>query len=584
MVTQIQLGNIFSQNGRRVVTGGASGFDVEGLIKGIIDARRQPAVVLEKNMESNTKVAEAFGEMRTALSNFRDAANFLRKPPGVANASDNIFEYRSSSLSATNGATAGNFLSVITKPGAKVTDYQIEVKQLATSNVNVTNTIAVADLDTAVVGVGAGFALQAGALSLGAGGTTVSLSAGDSLAQVVSKINAAKGISGVEADTIKIADGQYRLSLKTVKTGAAQNYSLAASPTFSNIGFAITQSSQDSIINLDGTDIQRSSNSFEDVVKGVAFTLKQVTPVGTKVTAKVEADLEIARTGIVNFVNAYNEFRLFSARQTELGSDGKPLKDSVLASNSTLSLVNSRVSGEIASVVNGILSSSDPDRLADIGIKFSDFPGDDETPFTRNILTIDEDALKEALQTNFDGVRKVFEFDYSANNSNFQIFTRTNDLSISNFTVNITGTTYNATYTDSLGATQTIALDGEVASSGSGVVLKGKSGTPLSGLSMIYGVNGDASINVNISQGLGDRLYNSLDDILKDDTGVLDIELSAMASKEERAKTRISTIDQQLERYREQLLSQFSALERALNSANRLLQTLDAQSNANSNA
>jgi flagellar hook-associated protein 2 len=583
MVTQIQLGNIFSQNGRRVVTGGASGFDVEGLIKGIIEARRQPAVTLEKNIESNTKVAEAFGEMRTKLNNFRDAANFLRRPPGVANASDNIFEYRTSSLSATNGADAGNFLSVITKPGAKVTDYQIEVKQLATSNVHVTNTINVADLDTAVVGVGAGFALQAGALSLGASGTTVNLNAGDSLAQVVAKINAAKGASGVEADTIKIADGQYRLSLKTIKTGASQEYSLAASPIFSNIGFAVTQSAQDSIMNLDGTDIQRSSNSFDDVVKGVAFTLKQVTPIGTKVTTKVEADLEIARTGIVNFVNAYNEFRLFSSKQNKLGSDGRPLEDSVLASNSTLNLVNSRISGEIASVVNGILSSSDPDRLADIGIKFSDFPGDNESPFTRNILTIDEDALKEALQTNFEGVRRVFEFDYSANDSNFQIFTRTNDLSVSNFTVDIIGTNYTATYTDDLGVVQTVALDGEVASGGSGVVLKGRVGTPLSGLSMIYGASGDASIDVNVSQGLGDRLFNSLDDVLKKDTGVLDVELSALSSREERAKTRISTIDQQLERYREQLLSQFSALERALTSANRLLQTLDAQANANAN-
>ncbi len=582
MPTQITLGNIFTQNDRKVITGGASGIDIEGLIKGVIDAKRQPAVVLEKNIEKNVKTSEALGEMRTILNKFKDAANFLRKAAGVKNSSDNIFEYRSAALTSNTSVAASNYMGITVKPGAKITNYEVEVKQLATSSAYVTNTISVADLNTAVVGVGAGFALLAGTLNVGANGTAINLVAGDTLAQVVSKVNAAKGLSGVEADTIKVANGQYRLSLKTVQTGVAQNYSLTASPTFSNIGFAINTAASDSIINVDGTDIQRSSNAFDDVVNGISFTLSQATPLGTKVKVGVKADIEIAKQGIMNFVNAYNDFKLFASKQSELGDNGKPLKEAVLAGSSTLSFVNSRVNAEVANIVDGI-TGTDPNRLADIGIKFTDFPGNDEDPFTRNILTVDEDALKAALESNFDGVRKVFEFDYSSNNSNFQIFQRTNDLALTAFSVNITGTTYNATYVDSLGATQTIALDGSLAVGADGVVLKGRAGTPLAGLVMIYGANGNAAINVNLSQGIGDRVYNNLDSLLKSDVGAVDVEIKAMASKDERSKARIVTIDEQLSRYRDQLLNQYGALERAISSANSILQSLDANSSARNN-
>jgi flagellar hook-associated protein 2 len=586
MITQIQLGNIFSQNGRQVVGGGNTGLDVETLVNSLVEARRLPAVTLEENIEKNAKISTALSDMRAILNRFQDAANFLRNPPGVRNFSDNVFEYRSADVSSNSAVAGSNYLRVNAEPGAAITDYAVTVQQIATRNQYVTNTIAVADLNTAVVGVGAGFALQAGTLELGANSTDIVLNAGDTLAQVVTKINAAKGISGVEAETIKVADGQYRLSLKTTDTGAAENYSLAASPVFTTIGFATTQVAQDAIINLNGTDVQRSSNNFDDVLEGISFTALQATPAATTLNVSIEADTEVAKQGILNFVDAYNEFRLFASAQSQLGNDGRPLEDAILAGSPTLSLINSRIGNEISGVVSGILDAADPARLADLGIKFSDFPGDDENPFTRNILTVDEGVLETALQTNFDAVRKVFEFDFSSDNSDLQVFQRSNQLGINSFSLNInqTGGVYEATYLDASNNPVTIALDGTAAAGGSGVVLTGRADTPLEGLVLIYGNTNDATVNVNISQGIADRLYNNLDGIVKEDTGVLDTELQSLSDKDERSQTRIDLIDEQLARYRDQLLSQFSALERAINSANTILQILDAQANARSNS
>lgn len=861
MITQIQLGNIFSQNDRTILTGGQSGLDIEGLVDSLVQARRQPAVILESTIEANAKVTTAVTDMRSILDRFRDAAGFLRNPPGVQNQSENIFEFRKGAVSSNSAVAGSNYMSVTAEPGANTTNYDMQITQLATRSVYTTNTFAIADADTAVVGAGNPF--QAGPIFLGANAVQIDLDDGDSLNQVEAKINAAKDLSGIEAIAIKVANGQYRLSLKSVNTGtdttvptvappppsfvttdaifrfdandingngnysdnptanqavtnpvdgagtvtmtaggttptldvdgasngqaafdfsagngyyalsnnaaintgtyqeksfafsfqtgaditgtqviyeqgggtrsyslqimpdagngnAATLYAVAhntaewvpgeqyqvlnlgvvtantdynvvvnfdatANPTvndtantftgfvngvqvaqqtgiaqmaphsggasigatvdglglangttatgpglyfkgkvseiamfnkalsateisdinnyydtkysqpissgsvvtgaaFAGVGFAITQNAQNAIVQFDGTTIERSSNSINDIVEGVTFNLLQETPVGTDLEVEIKPDLELARTGILNFVDAYNEFRLFASAQSQVGTNGRPLETSVLAGNSTLTLTSARINAEIASIVEGI-TGGDPSRLSDIGIEFSDFPGDAETPFTRNILVLDEDKLDAILQSDFDAVRKVFEFDYTSDDPDLQIFRRNNQLGVSAVSLNIDQTNgiYEATYLNSSNVSVTIALNGQALTSGAGVVLNGVEGTVLEGLTMIYGSPDDAVVNLGLTQGVGDRIFNTLDDLLNRDTGAVSVSLRSIQEKNERLQTDIQRIDNQLERYRDQLLEQYSALEAAINSANTILQTLEAQANAASN-
>lgn len=577
MITQIQLGNFFSSNGRNVVTGSASGFDVKGLVDGLAEAKRQPAVLLESKVDKNKKVSTALNDFKTKLETFKDAANFLRNPPGVQNSADNIFDYRKATVASNSAVAGSSYLSITAVPGANVSQYEVEVDQLATRNNYTTNTFALADADT--VAVGGGGPLNAGTLHLGASGTAITLSAGETLNNVVAKVNAVKSTSGVEASIVKVSNGNYRIAFKSIETGAAQNYDIqAANPGIFNVGFAVLQDADDAQITFDGTTIQRSTNSIDDVVQGVTFNLLQTTPPGTELTVDIDADRELAKQGIMNFVNAYNDLKLFAAKQTALGDDGQPLEDSVLANNTTVNTTFSRISAELASAVNGI-TSGDPSRLSELGIKFSDFPGDDETPFTRNILTVDEDKLTSALESNFDKVRKVFEFDSVSSNANLQVFKRTNALGVSDVSLNIdrTNDVYQATY----GAT-TVNLDYEELSDGS-VVLTGPAGSSIDGLMMIYADAADTTATLHLTQGVGDRMYNTLDTLLAKDTGVIDVAINALADDNERYGKEISKIDDMIEKYRDQLLEKFAALEKAISSANTLLQSLDAQANAQAN-
>lgn len=852
MITQVQFGNIFTSGSKQVLGGTNTGYDTEAIIGGLVDAKRLPAVQLEQKLEQNAAQQAAYAELRSILSRFQDASDFLRNPPGVQNDGDNIFQYRSAALTTNTAVAASNYLDVTVEPGASLSNYDISVNQIATQNTKTTNTFAATDLNAVVVG--AGQPIAAGTQAFGAAGVNVTFDAGDTLAEVIAKVNAVSDQSGVEATALKVADGQYRIQFKTTDTGTAANYDLgygytepsffstdaifrfdagdidgdgdqadnplattpigtagdltgntslsasganvtlepsgefglpevdfagvgsalvvgntadintggpftektfalsfttgadvtgtqtiyeqgvtgrnfgvyiapdpgnggaatlfavahnsnewvgadqtkvlnlgavnanqhynveisfdaSANPTahdplntftgyvngvqvdqatnlqqqlahtgdiaiggringstlpdgtspagdgnyfqgsvnevvltntalssaertelntyftqryqtpipsvFDSLGFAIQEDAVDAELVIDGTTVVRSSNTIDDLIEDVTFELKQPTPPGTEVDVDVNPDLEIARNGILNFVDTYNELRIFMSRQTQIGDDGLPTDDAVLSSSSTLRNTMTTLTAELSRAVAGLGGIS---RLSDIGITFDDFPGDEETPFTRNILTVDQDTLDSALASDFDSVRQIFEFDYTSDDSDIQVFSRTNALNVSEFSLNIdiTNGVYQATYDDN-GTPTTIDLDIEMISGG-GMLLIGQEGTVLEGLQLIYGDTVDTTANITVTQGIGDRIFNSLDSVLDEDSGAVSVEMDSLSDASVRLEEEIARIDEIVERFRQQMLEKFTALEQALSSVNTILQSLDAQANAQASA
>lgn len=569
----ISLGSIYNQGGKTIVGGGSSNLDTDSLINSLVEAKRLPAVRLESNIENNTAKIDALNELSGILENFRDAANFLRNPPGVGNATDNIFNYSSATVSANTGS-GDSYLSATVETGTDASTYSLTVDQLATKQTRVTNTFAAADLDAQVVGGGGPF--SAGTLTLGPSGITIGLTDGDTLAQMLSKINAVKGDSGVEANAVKVSDGNYRLTFKATATGTDQNFDFnAANPTFfsGGLGFFSQTDAVDSLVTIDGTQVTRQTNNINDLVDGINFSLSQVTPPGTELTVGVQADTELAKNAILNFVDAYNAFRVFASKQTETTDDGERVSEAVIGSNNSLrSLINS-VGTEISSVVDGLASNN---SLAAVGIELTDFAGDDETPFTRNILQVDDGQLDAALASDFNAVRKVFEFDYTADNPDFVVFKRTNGLSATSISFNIDQT--NGIFEATVDGT-TYTLESAPLGSG-GVSLTGPDGSPIAGLNVLYTNTDDTVVNVNLTQGVADRLYNVLDNSLDEEDGIISQEIDSLGERNTRLEEDIARIDQMIENFRFSLLDRFAALEAAISSVNSILQLLDSQAEA----
>ena len=279
-------------------------------------------------------------------------------------------------------------------------------------------------------------------------------------------------------------------------------------------------------------------------------------------------------------MNAYNDFKLFYARQTAIDESGKPLDTATLGSNPVLRASLANISSELSRSVGGISGSFN--KLGDIGISFGDYPGDATTPATRNTLVLDDAKLTSALAANYSNVRQVFEFSFASDSTKLQAYAHSNEYSGTNFALNINESShsYSATYSVN-GTPTTIALTATPISGG-GTTLTAPSGGPLKGLTLIYNGSGTDTDNINVttSQGFGDRVYNALDNVLKDTTGSLARELASVNDNNTRYQKDITRIDDQVSRYRNALTDKYAKLEAAIAKVNTILQSLDAQSKA----
>ncbi len=589
MVTSIQLGNFFTSGGKTVLGGvGGSGLDTEGLIDGLTEAKRLPAVSLEDKVTINGKKTDALAEFRTLLSSVKDAAGFLRNPPGVGNQAQNAFAYTSVTVISNTSVDASNYLTVSSSPGVTPTTYNIsEIDSIAAAKQQGTVDITITDADTAFVTASAtANRWTAGTVTIN--GVNITLETGDTLNEVAAKFNANLDDLGFTTSVIKVSDGVYQLAFTANDTGTDADFDLnsgtfvtAGSAVFNSFVFADRQTASDAVFTINGVEITRQSNSISDVFSGVTFNLKQETPALTTLTATVAADTSIVKNGIINFINAYNDLRIFSAKQIELGDDGQYVDDAVLSNNATFRNTVSSITSTLAQIVSG-LTSGDPSRLSDVGVTFADLPESADNPLVRNILDLNEGNLDSELADDFEAFRRVFEFDLETSNPNLRVFSRTNALDISAFTITFTGgatPSATATYNNGSGPV-TIDLDVAAIEDNStgdvlGYNLIGEDGTVLEGLHLIYAATSSATISVTATQGLADKIFNIADGVL-DDEGSLASELDSIEEANTRLEEQIARIDEQVERFRQQLLDKFAALEQAISRVNNLLASIDA--------
>lgn len=608
MVTEITLGTFGTQGGKNVLTGGASKIDTKGLIDSLAAARRTPAVRLETKNTAIDGQTAALNDLKTIFAKFQAAVDTLRNPPGVDVDSKNIFQYRTASVTTSTGATASNFLDVTVQPGAVAQSYTVNsITQLAFQTKQQSGNFLLADSSTASAvtanGVPTAGLFEAGTINLRAvdgtvGGIPLTLSEGDSLETVASKFNEISSRTGIQASVLTVATGTYKLIFTATKPGTTFGFDLSQTAPTPGAGIesdadgvfaqlaaiTTTQSAQNSLFTIDGVAISRESNSVSDALDGVTFTLKQPTTSGT-IGVSIVPDTALVNSAITQFADAYNEFKLFAANQSLLDENSQPKETSVLYNNATFRNIVAAVSSEVSRVVAGITGSGNPSQLSDIGLKLENFAGDDTNPETKNILTLDTDALQSALLSNFDGVRKLFEYQQVSDNSSFLTSKRSNNLTITGFQVVIDSVagTYKATYTDPALGLVTVDFVA-TAIAGGGVSLKGPAGSALEGSEFVFAASGSATINVSLTQGFGDRFYNLIDSFTNAVNGTVTTELSTLNDAKTRNTTEITTIDERITRLRDQLVQQFANLEAALSKANNLLQLLDAQANARNNA
>ena len=363
-------------------SGIGSGIDIESLVTQLIQAEGEPTTNRLNRKEATWQAdLSGYGSLKSALSSFQTAVNTLDDPSDFLGRTSTSSNTELFSATADETAVPGN--------------YDIEVVQLAESAKSRSGNFSSAD---EIVGVGTL------ALSIGTDSFDINIdSDNNTLAGVRDAINSASDNPGLTASIINV-DGGSRLVLTSDKLGSANTISTAVTDDEGNVpadnlglsrlatvNLTSVQAAQDAIINVDSQLVTRDSNSFDDVITGVKFTLDSALP-GTIESLAIGLDKGGLLTNVNSFVEAYNSLAKtmasLSSFDADTGASGTLLGDSALRG----------VQNQIRQTLTGSVAGLGFDSLVSIGITTND----------TGQLEIDAGKLDEVMTSDFTAVSQLF--------------------------------------------------------------------------------------------------------------------------------------------------------------------------------
>ena len=510
-----------------------SGLDINTMVTDLANAAKQPkADLIAKRDTANKAKISALGQVSNGIDSFASALSSLI-------AGGTLFSQPSVSDTSVFTASA--------VPGARLNGLtaSVEVRQLAQAQV----------LESATLGrtdpVGQGvltMTTAAGSFDVTIDGTNDNL---DGLAKAINDKNA-----GVTASVVTDSTGA-RLVIKGA-SGAANAFSLSVPggttsglERFASGAMTIAQAAKDAIVRLDGVEVTRATNSFSDLIAGVQIDLKSAKP-GTIVSVGLTRPTAAISQGVQDFVSAYNELMAVIVDATKTATDGT---SGALRGD----LAVTGLQHQLAKLPTTILSStgSGIHTLAEIGVKTN----------RDGTLSVDATKLASALAADPDGVEALF---------NPSQYSSSPYLTIKSPIGRVTPGTY--TVTDILAVAGQIPASGKIgglAMTATGSNLLAPRTSPAAGL--ILGVSGNvASAMVTIDPGLGGALQ-SIRDSLRATGGAFATTQKRLTDEATRIAKDSDDLNTQSDKYYNQLLTSFTAMDRQVSAFKATQSYLDQQ-------
>jgi flagellar hook-associated protein 2 len=149
----------------------------------------------------------------------------------------------------------------------------------------------------------------------------------------------------------------------------------------------VISAGENSHVRIDGFNVTRRTNVVSDVLAGVTLNLQQEAPVSQ---LSLGRDNDAVVDQVKSVVNAYNEIAKFVEAQRQ---PGQPL-----ATNSSLRATMSSLTGVLLNGVAGLQPSNSLTHASLVGVELT----------KEGQLKLNEDALRNALQTSHGEVKTIF--------------------------------------------------------------------------------------------------------------------------------------------------------------------------------
>ena len=360
------------------------------LVDQLVQAERAPTENrLTQKTEQTQALLSAYGKLRSAVTE-------LRLPMRQLSAPDNLKAFSASS------SNEGIGVSVDSTKASRGT-YSVEVTSLAGAQALASRDVF-ADRDATSVGQGT--------LTLNVGDKTTNLtidSSNDTLQGLANAINDSD--AGVSVGVIDTGNG-FQLVLSADETGTANAVSISVSGDTggtdtdnqglsrfafntgmdTDAGLQETIAASDAVMKINGVEVTRSTNSFENVIDGLTF---DITETGSS-TIKVQQDLGAVADRVQGFVDKFNSLQ--STIDSLAGFNAEAGVGSLLTGDSTVRSIQNQLRQVLTRVVPGLENSS-VRSLADVGIT---------TNFETGGLEFDRARFEEQLKNNPDDVTALF--------------------------------------------------------------------------------------------------------------------------------------------------------------------------------
>jgi len=416
------------------IAGVASGLNFNSIVSQLMAVEQQQVTQLQNQQTKQQNIQSALSTLSGDMTGLRTQAQSLSDPT--------TFLAYASSLTSNTTTDPNTLLKITPGSTAAPGTHTIKVGQLAKAEKVGSGSAVLDSTGTAVTSSSSALGLSGSFTITGQANSaqTVTVSSGDSLSSIVTKINqlnSGSNATGVTASILQVSSNDFRLVLTSDATGTANPIALsgtdltAGSGTLSNLQMDPTggstlstmQAAKDANITVDGVAVTRSSNTITDVLSGYTIDLLK-SDTATTVTVNTAADKTAIEQKIQGFVDAYNKVMSFINGQMKF--DAKTQSSGILASDSTVRSIQSQLSQKVLQAVPGL--QSDRNSLPLIGV----------APDQNGQLQIDKTKLDSFLNSDPTAVANVFAATGSSNNSALTFLTSGLNSASGSYAVNIT--------------------------------------------------------------------------------------------------------------------------------------------------
>lgn len=360
--------------------GSYSGIDMS-VIDQMIEAERAKGVKFTNQKQKIEREKNAWKDINTRLDSLFNKLDTLTKKE--------TFESRTVSSNVKESTS----LSVTAGENAAVGQYRVQVQKLATSTRLTGGKINTESIyDELNLSGEFSFIVDGKAEPF-----TIQIDSEDSLRDVTNKINELTTDSGIQASIV-----DNRLVLTDTNMGKSSiEVQIDGDGVASGLGFneqTQSVSGQPAIFTIDGLEIERNTNTVDDVIEGLTFKLSNVHQGSDNEIITVASDTEKTTKAVKDFVEQYNSIMNHISTQMDVG-------DPSLEDNTTGALTGD---GTLMRLQTGLRSLMTRNLEGDFSGDFKNIEDLGITLDRDGVASFDEAVFNEALQNDPTNVARFF--------------------------------------------------------------------------------------------------------------------------------------------------------------------------------